>query len=212
MRLFRIALAAFVAAGLGCGPRTQAPGPQDTGMTTSTTTGAEHGSTDSDGGSGPVLPPPECEAPLVACGQECVDLEWHHAHCGRCDNYCGIEGAKFGRCAQGKCTSTLSGCVGWEVKEEFGPTCTEVCSSFGMECEDRAEPVPYVGAGGCPGGYFYYLERPETLYDPEQRLYCAGQSGNFHAAPCNEVITWDRTSPTTNQVQTDIRCCCKQEW
>jgi hypothetical protein len=81
-----------------------------------------------------------------------------------------------------------------------------------MECEDRAEPVPYVGAGGCPGGYFYYLERPETLYDPEQRLYCAGQSGNFHAAPCNEVITWDRTSPTTNQVQTDIRCCCKQEW
>jgi len=209
-----VAVAALLAAGSGCGPRTQDP-PEPQGTSTSTTTDAPEGSTDSDGGSGPVLPPPDCEPPLVACGQECVDLSYHHAHCGRCDNYCGVEGALYGRCYEGRCTSTVSGCVGWEAKEEFGPTCTEVCANFGMECEDRPEAVPYFGAGGCPAGYHYYMELPDYLYDPEGRDSCSvrvGGGGDFHTAPCSEPIIWDRSSPSTNKVQTDIRCCCKQEW
>ena len=203
-----LAVVALVAAGPGCGPRTQdPPGPQGT----STTTDALADSTDSDGGSGPVLPPPDCEPPLVACGQECVDLSYHHAHCGRCDNYCGTEGGRFGRCYEGQCTSTLSECVGWEVKEQFGSTCADVCARFGMECEDRPEAVPSVAAGACPAGYIYYMELPDYLNHPEHRLNCVGDSGKYYTAPCSEVITWDRSS-LSGKVQTDIRCCCKQEW
>lgn len=194
-----LVMATFMVLGSSCGPRVQDPGPPS--MSTGTTsTGGADATSESDGASGTMLPPPDCDAPEVACGQECVDLQWDSEHCGRCDNYCGLEGAKFGQCHEGRCTSTLSPCVTREEVEEIGTTCEKICVHFGMECEDRDEPAPYSGAGGCVAGYWYLFESAH---------FC--DEGYRYSAPCTEEITWDRTGVGDSR-QSDIRCCCKREW
>lgn len=49
---------------------------------------------------------PLCELPLVACGDQCVDLNLHPLHCGECNNVC-----PSGICQAGECVGATTGHV-----------------------------------------------------------------------------------------------------
>jgi hypothetical protein len=81
--------------------------------------------------------PPQCEAPLIECGGECIDPMTSDEHCGFCDNGCGrLEkgpGAAGG-CFEGKCA------VGWAFCQQSNLpfTCEDVCGQFsGYSCVEN---------------------------------------------------------------------------
>lgn len=47
---------------------------------------------------------PECEPPLIACGDQCVDVNVHPLHCGGCFNIC-----PSGICQAGECVGATTG-------------------------------------------------------------------------------------------------------
>lgn len=49
---------------------------------------------------------PECELPLIACGDQCVDTNLNPLHCGRCNNVC-----PSGICQAGECVGATTGHV-----------------------------------------------------------------------------------------------------
>lgn len=49
---------------------------------------------------------PACDPPLVACGDQCVDVNVHPLHCGRCNNAC-----PSGICQGGQCVGATTGHV-----------------------------------------------------------------------------------------------------
>jgi hypothetical protein len=192
--------ACLAAAGPACGPRAGDPG-KDPGMTEASTTDDDP---TGDSHTGATIPPPDCEAPEVACGTECVDLQSNGLHCGRCDHRCDPygPGVGTGRCHEGRCTSGFSECI---VPEDGLRTCREGCAHFGRECEDREEPVPYSGAGGCRPGYGYFL-------DGFSDFPCdSGAGGSKQGAACEEEISWDHTDLLGSE-QVAVRCCFKQDW
>lgn len=84
------------------------------------------------GDAGPSDPsePPECAAPLSACGADCVDLESDPASCGECDRACGA--SEY--CSAGEC---VGGCAdGW--------------TACGRSCLDLAQNAAHCGACEAP--------------------------------------------------------------
>ncbi len=82
------------------------------------------------------LPPP-CDAPLIACGGECIDPMTNDEHCGSCDNGCGhLEkgpGAAGG-CFEGMCAAGWGVCIG----SQFPFTCEQACGEFpGFACVEN---------------------------------------------------------------------------
>lgn len=100
----------------------------------------------------------ECEAPLTACGDTCVNLDTNDDHCGKCDNACAEgETCQEGECVGGQepeCTEEdLSNCepgqicVEGQCKDpEPAPECEtdEDCEGEGLICVDGqcVEPEP----------------------------------------------------------------------
>jgi hypothetical protein len=81
--------------------------------------------------------PPQCEAPLIECGGECIDPMTDIEHCGVCDNECGrVEmgiGAAGG-CFEGMCAVGWSSC--FLSSDPF--TCEDVCGAFpGYACVEN---------------------------------------------------------------------------
>src|ERR1043165_3914032 len=69
---------------------------------------------DGDGESG--LSPPDCDAPAIACGQECADLDSDPANCGGCGIGCvgpqSNAACEAGMCTLGTCELGFADCDG----------------------------------------------------------------------------------------------------
>jgi hypothetical protein len=107
--------------------------------------------------------PPQCEAPLIACGGECVDPMTSDEHCGLCDNGCGrLEkgpGAAGG-CLEGMCLAGWGMCF-----QNYQPfTCDDLCGQFsGFSCVENGCGIDggtilwtaywWVDDGGFEGGH-----------------------------------------------------------
>lgn len=89
------------------------------------------------GGSGGGTEPDSCEAPLVACGDTCVDTRVDTAHCGECDRACDSGES----CIQGSCRPESEGC----------PAGTERCRD---RCVDTDADAAHCGRcdNACPAG------------------------------------------------------------
>ena len=108
------------------------------------------GSEASEGESG--LPPPSCDAPEVACGQECADLDSDPANCGGCGIGCvgpmSDAACAAGTCTLGTCELGFADCDGapangceHEIDCEAGDACATTCNSTGtLGCGDPCLP------------------------------------------------------------------------
>ncbi|MEM6995610.1 MAG: hypothetical protein AAF721_34180 [Myxococcota bacterium] len=150
------------AGGIDDPPGVVATGSDDGGATTSgTDTGGQSESTES---GSPVADssdgPPTCEAPEVACGSICADLDSDVSNCGLCGRTCIIANAEAG-CAAGECGMVaceqgFSDCDGLlangceaEVDCSGGPCMTECGSTGTAECDGGCEPVCTAPAETC---------------------------------------------------------------
>ncbi len=152
----------------GCGD--DAPATTE-GVDTDATTSASDGSgasddADSGGSVGDTeLPPPECDADEVACGQVCADLDTDPSNCGQCGRSCVIPQATAacvgGECVLEACSPGFSECdddisTGCEtpIDCQEGMTCQTACGSEGtVDCSDvcasAGEPVCLVPTEVC---------------------------------------------------------------
>ncbi|MFH1436164.1 MAG: MXAN_6577-like cysteine-rich protein [Pseudomonadota bacterium] len=95
---------------------------------------------------------PDCEMGKVKCGNECVNLQINSAHCGACDNACGVGSV----CISGVCTVTdvcgegLESCNGECVDLRYNPShcgaCNHACDT-GQACSNGI-----CTGGSCPPG------------------------------------------------------------
>jgi hypothetical protein len=71
---------------------------------------------------------PMCDAPLMLCGEDCVDVMIDNANCGTCGNECTVVLGEGG-CVDGECSPTWSSCV------EANPLtpCTALCQQQGFQ-------------------------------------------------------------------------------
>lgn len=130
--------------------------------TAPTTDVAESGSTaveptDDDG----PLPPPDCVAPQIACGQTCADLDVDPTNCGACGTSCivdnGAAACADGVCALGSCDVGFADCDGTlatgcehVVDCDPGSGCTTTCGSTGVVgCGDPCVPTCAAPAETC---------------------------------------------------------------
>jgi hypothetical protein len=103
---------------------------------------------DSDSG----LPPPDCAAPEIACGQECADLQSDPNNCGGCGIGCvgpmSDAACEAGMCTLGTCELGFADCDGASANGcehaidcESGDACATTCGSTGtLGCGDPCAP------------------------------------------------------------------------
>lgn len=89
------------AAGSGAEPATTFPPDGGAGAGGGAPQGGAGGAGDDGGAGGQGGQPLECDAPLVACANACVDLSSNVEHCGLCDHYCPTELCQEGACIGG---------------------------------------------------------------------------------------------------------------
>ncbi len=154
---------------LGCSADTDADTDADSGDTaatatepsstapTSTATESDALTTDDDG----PLPPPDCVAPEVACGQSCADLAQDPSNCGMCGISCIIDNAEptcvAGACGLAACDVGWADCdgtlgTGCEIAIECvdGGGCMTACGSTGTtSCGDPCAPACTAPAETC---------------------------------------------------------------
>ena len=114
--------------GLETGTSTGAVSASDTTVA-GTTEGAE-----SSGSAGSSSGGRSCDAPLVACGDDCVDLDFDPLHCGGCEQPCGDDQL----CSVGACVALLCE-PGVAAPCYSGPDGTQdvgVCAAGMMTCND----------------------------------------------------------------------------
>jgi len=111
------------------------------------------GSGDSSSGPGdPTLQPIVCEAPEVACGVTCVDLDSDPNNCGLCGRSCVITNAQAacaaGECMLDSCDPGFSDCdglleTGCEAAVDCSASaCETACGSTGTQsCDDSCAPI-----------------------------------------------------------------------
>ncbi len=114
------------------------------------------GASDDDG-----LPPPECEAPAVACGQQCAVLDSDPANCGECGISCvgpmSEASCEAGTCALGTCELGFADCDGTPdngcehaIDCNAGNACATSCGSTGtLGCADPCTPSCAPPAEAC---------------------------------------------------------------
>ncbi|MEM6989606.1 MAG: hypothetical protein AAF721_03890 [Myxococcota bacterium] len=118
-------------------------------------------SEDGDESSVPPLPPPECDAPEVACGQECADLSSDVDNCGVCGVSCVVPNAAA-VCEQGSCGlavceegwancdgTVTNGCEQVNMCQDGGACATECGTTGGQNCDDPCAPTCIVPAESC---------------------------------------------------------------
>lgn len=169
----RRAAAFTLALAIGCGGGDEDDGGEtastDVGtQTTPTTTEAtEADSSDTTPSTGDdddtALPPPECTAPEVACGQICADLDSDPSNCGRCGISCVIDNASTscvaGGCAMETCDAGFADCDGaiatgceHVIDCDAGAGCSTSCGSTGvLGCTDPCVPACAAPAESCNG-------------------------------------------------------------
>jgi hypothetical protein len=99
------------------------------------------------------LPPPDCDAPQVPCGQSCTDLATDPQNCGECGRTCVIPNAEAGclegACVLATCDAGFTDCDGTvatgceqAVECSEGSACQTTCGSTGSnDCGNVCEPV-----------------------------------------------------------------------
>jgi hypothetical protein len=109
------------------------------------------------------LPPPECIAPEVACGQTCSDLQTDPSNCGDCGISCVVDNGSAscvaGACGLGSCEVGFADCDGavatgceHVVDCDDGSGCTTSCGSNGTtSCADPCAAVCAAPAETCNG-------------------------------------------------------------
>lgn len=133
------------------------PGP-DPDSTTSADSGGETG-TDSDSGSGPGI---ECRAPMILCGDTCVETTNNLDHCGDCDVVCAPAANSTPVCMDRgcdvECTAGFDNCDGdpkngCESDLANDPDNCGGCGVAGIEvCDSMESDCDGVPDNGCPGG------------------------------------------------------------
>lgn len=81
-----------------------------------------------------------CQPPLVACAEQCVDLDASPNHCGACDVACpGTLACVGGSCG---CSAPLTecgeACVDVETSVEHCGACDDACGPHGFSCESAS--------------------------------------------------------------------------
>lgn len=121
----------------------------------------EEGTEASDEAGDDSLPPPECEAPQIACGQECADLDSDPANCGACGIGCvgpmSDAACEAGMCTLGTCELGFADCDadvanGCEHAIDCAPgdACATTCGSTGiLGCGDPCTPACAAPAEVC---------------------------------------------------------------
>jgi len=94
-------------------------------------------------------PDEACPSPLIQCGPQCVDIEWHSDHCGGCFRAC----PPSSQCQQGSCvcdvgTMCSGQCVDLTTNKAHCGSCNTACKS-GDECKGGACKTP---PPTCPSG------------------------------------------------------------
>jgi len=161
-------------------------------------TAADDGSGDDDG-----LPPPDCTAPAVACGQVCADLQSDPNNCGACGVSCVIPEAgaacNAGQCALASCEIGFADCdsdVGNGCEHPIDCTeadaCTTSCNSTGvLGCSDPCTPVCAAPAESCNA----LDDDCDGMCDQGPIAGCrhgihraSGSLGHFYSADANEIV------------------------
>lgn len=142
--------------------------------------------------------PPVCLLPLVACGQECIDPQSHHDHCGTCNTAC--DGSS--ECKSGACVVTCpAGCpVGTECMRG---TCQAKCAAptarCGTECVDVTSSALHCGgcnkpcSGTCNQGVCEACQGP-TCPCPLGTVRCGNEcvdtkSSALHCGGCSQACS-----------------------
>ena len=97
-------------------------------------------------GEEPVIPTfPDCRAPLVTCGESCVDTAQDALHCGSCDVACALEQGEI--CADGECVRSCG-----EERADCGDRCADLqtdadhCGDCDTACDTSAGELCSAGA------------------------------------------------------------------
>lgn len=177
------------------------------------TTGNDDGDATAGDDAGDDLPPPECTAPEVVCGQVCADLQTDPNNCGACGVSCVIPEAgaacTAGACALASCDLGFADCDGdvgngceHAIECTEGDACTTSCNSSGvLGCADPCTPACVVPAESCNA----LDDDCDGACDQGPLAGCrhgvhraSGSLGHFYSTDANEIIANGMTMEAEN--------------